>query len=68
MPLDLSFEEVLTEDEVLSGLAITQEDLTDLEAGGLQFIEIGDAHFYLSSTLLTFLKEIQRTAKKRGGV
>ncbi len=59
MALDLSYEQLLNDEEILSGLAISQEELSSLEDRGLQFIKIGDSHFYLSSTLLTFLKGIE---------
>lgn len=64
--IDLSYEQLLSDDEILSSLAITQEDLNKLEDRGLQFIKIEDSHFFLSSTLLAFLKGIEGKAEKRG--
>jgi len=59
MGLDLSYEQLLNDEEILSSLPIGQEDLNKLEGQGLSFIQIGDSHFYLGSTLLTFLKGIE---------
>ncbi len=64
MALDLSYEQLLNDEEILSSLAISQEDLNKLEDQGLIFIQIGDYHFYLSSTLLTFLKGIEGKAER----
>ncbi len=64
--IDLSCEQLLSDDEILSGLPISQEDLNKLEDQGLVFIQVGDAHFYLASTLLTFLKGIEGQGKRRG--
>ncbi len=65
MSLDLSYEHVLSGDEVMIELAIGQEELNGLEERGLRFIQIGDDCFYLGSTLLAFLKEIEGKGKKR---
>jgi len=66
MGLDLSYEQILNDEEILSSLPIGQEDLNKLEDQGLIFIQIGDSHFYLLSTLLTFLKGIEGKAERRG--
>lgn len=66
MSLDLSSEELLSDEEILSILPISQQDLNSLEDRGLLFIRIGESHFYLTSTLLTFLKGIEGKAGKKG--
>jgi hypothetical protein len=65
MGLDLSYEQLLNDEEILSTLVISQEDLNKLENQGLLFIRIGESHFYLGSTLLTFLKGIEGKPERR---
>lgn len=64
--IDLSCEQLLNDEEILSSLAISQEDLNKLEDQGLVFIRVGESHFYLGSTLLSFLKGIEGQGKKKG--
>lgn len=59
MGLDLAFEEVIKSDEIITTLKISEEALTDLESQGLPFIEVGDRHVYLTSSILGFLKKVE---------
>jgi hypothetical protein len=59
MSLDLQFEEVYTAEEIATMLKISEGDLTDLEAEGLPFIQVGDRHVYLTSSVLAFLKKVE---------
>ena len=61
MSLDLQFEEAYTAEEISIALKITEGSLTGLEAEGLPFIEVGDHHVYLTSSILGFLKKIEIT-------
>ena len=63
MSLDLAFEETLRSDEITTSLKISEEALSDLEAKGLPFIEVGDGHFYLASSILAFFKKMEITGE-----
>ncbi len=66
MALDLSYEEILTDDEIQSALAIGQEGLNLLEEQGLAYIEVDGRHFYLASSLLAFMKRAERKSEGEG--
>ena len=61
MSLDLSFEELFTDDEIRTLLKIDNEDLREMEAQGLPFIEAGGKHFYLGSSMTTYFKGAEIT-------
>lgn len=65
--LDCSFERVLTNDEVLSMLCVSQEELMELEGRGLPFVKNEETHLYISSSVLNFIRMVEEseTAESR---
>jgi hypothetical protein len=60
MSLDLQFEEVYTAEEIATALKITDEGLLDLESEGLPFIQTESGHVYLTSSILTFFRKMEK--------
>lgn len=64
MGLDLQFEEAITADEITTMLKISEEDLNEMEGQGLPFIQAGEHHLYLTSSILGFFKRGETTVRK----